>query len=71
MTRRMEWIYGWLLLSPALVLLIAFTHLPAINTLWGSFFSTPRGQRPAKFVGLGNFETLLADETFWQVSGTR
>ncbi len=66
-TVRREWIYGWLLLSPALVLLFAFTHLPAISTTWDSFFSTPRGRRPARFVGLENYETLLADDTFWQV----
>lgn len=67
MTRRMEWIYGWLLLSPALALLFAFTHLPAVATFWDSFFSTPRGRREAKYVGLENYETLLADGTFWQV----
>lgn len=67
MTRRVEWIYGWLLLSPALVLLFAFTHLPAIATVWDSLFSTPRGRRPSEYVGLENYETLLLDETFWQV----
>jgi len=67
MTRRVEWIYGWLLLAPALVLLFAFTHLPAVSTIWDSFFSTPRGRRPARFVGLENYETLLADDTFWRV----
>lgn len=66
-TLRREWLYGWLLLSPALVLLFAFTHVPALTTLWDSFFSTPRGRREATFVGLRNYETLLADDTFWQV----
>ncbi|WP_038015206.1 carbohydrate ABC transporter permease [Thalassobaculum salexigens] len=67
LTLRREWIHGWLLLTPALVLLFAFTHLPAVTTIWDSFFSTPRGRREAKFVGLRNYETLLADDTFWQV----
>ena len=67
MTKRVEWIYGWLLLGPALILLFAFTHLPAVSTVWASFFSTPRGRRPARFVGLENYETLLADDTFWRV----
>lgn len=62
-----EWIHGWLLLTPALILLFAFTHYPAVTTVWDSFFSTPRGQRPATFVGLDNYEFLLADSTFWQV----
>lgn len=64
---RREWIHGWLLLTPALVLLFAFTHVPAVTTVWDSFFSTPRGRREAAFVGWRNYETLIADETFWQV----
>ncbi|UUX49898.1 sugar ABC transporter permease [Nisaea acidiphila] len=63
------WIHAWLFLSPAMILLIAFTHYPAAVTLFHSFFSTPRGKRPAKFVGLENYETMLADSTFWTVLG--
>ncbi|MEM8689032.1 MAG: sugar ABC transporter permease [Pseudomonadota bacterium] len=59
--------HAWLLLSPALLLLFAFTHYPAVVTFVDSFFSTPRGQRPAKFVGLDNYEQLLNDDVFWQV----
>ncbi len=69
MHRRVEWVYAWLLLTPALILLFAFTHYPAVKTFWASFFSTPRGRREAVFVGLENYETLLSDETFWQVLG--
>lgn len=64
---KREWIHGWLLVLPALVFLFAFTHLPAVTTIWNSFFSTPRGRRPAKFLGTGNYERLLSDDTFWQV----
>ncbi|KZK89139.1 Lactose transport system permease protein LacF [Pseudovibrio sp. Ad5] len=67
MTRRMQWIYAWLLLTPAMVMLFAFTHFPAITTIINSFFSTPRGRRPTKFVGLQNYEELMADPTFWKV----
>lgn len=67
MYRRIEWIYAWLLLLPALILLFAFTHYPAVTTFWASFFSTPRGRRQAEFVGLENYITLIEDETFWQV----
>ena len=69
MLRRREWVYGWLFLSPALIFLFAFTHYPAVNTIVSSFFSTPRGRRPAKFVGLENYQTLLQDEVFWKVLG--
>src|SRR6266436_7814232 len=57
---------GWLLLLPATVLLVAFTHYPALATLVGSFFSTPRGARPAVWVGLDNYGTMMADPVFWQ-----
>ncbi len=56
---------AWLLLSPALVLLALFTHYPAIATVWRSFHSTPRGARPAVFVGLENYEAMVADPIFW------
>ncbi len=61
---RREWIHAGLLLAPALILLFAFTHLPAIQTVLDSFFSTARGRRPAAFVGLGNYERLLGDAIF-------
>lgn len=62
-------IYGWLLLLPAAVLLATFTHYPTLSTLISSFFSTPKGARPAEFVGLENYELLVEDELFWQVLG--
>lgn len=64
---RREWVHGWLLLTPALILLFAFTHYPAVVTIWDSFFSTARGNRESRFVGLRNYETLLLDDVFWQV----
>ncbi len=67
MQPRRAAVYGWLLLMPALVMLAAFTHYPAVVTLWHSVFSTPRGNRPAKFVGLENYVLLLEDDIFWQV----
>jgi sn-glycerol 3-phosphate transport system permease protein len=54
------------MLGPAMVLLVAFTHYPVVATFWHSFFSTPRGERPARFVGVGNYEVLAADPIFWQ-----
>jgi sn-glycerol 3-phosphate transport system permease protein len=65
-SRTREWLYGWLLLLPAAVLLALFTHYPAIANLWHSFESTPRGTRPARFVGLDNYRALVDDPIFWQ-----
>jgi sn-glycerol 3-phosphate transport system permease protein len=60
-------VYGWLLLTPAAILLIGFTHYPAAATLWDSFFSTGTAVRPSRFVGLGNYAALLDDPIFAQV----
>jgi sn-glycerol 3-phosphate transport system permease protein len=59
-------IYGWLLLMPAAVLLVSFTHFPAVATIIDSFFSTPKGARPAVFVGLDNYQAMIEDPIFWR-----
>lgn len=59
-------VQGWLLLLPAMVLLVAFTHWPAVASLIESFTSTARPRRPSHFVGLANYEQVLADPVFWQ-----
>ncbi|HZS81949.1 MAG TPA: sugar ABC transporter permease [Stellaceae bacterium] len=65
--RRFEpQIQGWLLLLPAAVLLVAFTHYPAVATVWHSFFSTARGGRAAQFIGLDNYRDMMDDPVFWQ-----
>lgn len=66
MTRTTQWVYGWLMLLPALSLLALFTHYPAVANLWHSFFSTPKASRPAVFVGLENYRVLIDDPIFWQ-----
>src|SRR5688500_13899558 len=60
-------IHGWLLLLPAAVLLAIFTHYPTVATLYSSVLSTPKGSRPAVFVGLENYQAMVADPVFWQV----
>lgn len=60
-------VYGWLLLTPAAILLIGFTHYPAVATLYDSFFSTGTVVRPSRFVGLANYALLADDPIFWQV----
>jgi sn-glycerol 3-phosphate transport system permease protein len=66
MTRTAQWVYGWLLVLPAAALLALFTHYPAIATAWHSFLSTPKGARPARFVGAENYRLLADDPIFWQ-----
>jgi sn-glycerol 3-phosphate transport system permease protein len=62
-------IQGWLLILPAMVLLVAFTHWPAIGSFVESFTSTARPRRPSRFVGAANYEQVLADPVFWQSLG--
>ncbi len=57
---------AWLLLLPAMVLLVAFTHWPALATAWHSVYSTPKGSRPAAFVGLDNYRAMIEDDVFRQ-----
>lgn len=59
-------VYAYLLLLPAFVFLVGFTHYPAIATLLDSFMSTPRAGRAATFVGMQNYQDMLADPTFWK-----
>ena len=60
-------IYGWLLLTPAVILLIAFTHYPTVATVIDSLFSKGSAIRPSRFVGLGNYEMMIEDPIFWKV----
>ena len=66
MTRTAQWLYGWLLLLPAAALLALFTHYPAVATFWHSLHATPKGSRPAAWVGLDNYRQLIDDPIFWK-----
>lgn len=59
-------VHAYLLLLPAFVLLVAFTHYPAVATLVDSFYSTPKGSRPGVWVGLENYEVMVNDPVFWK-----
>ncbi|SHL30399.1 carbohydrate ABC transporter membrane protein 1, CUT1 family [Roseovarius marisflavi] len=62
--RRRQAIYGWLLLSPAAILLTLFAFYPSISTLWSSLFSRGTRRNPTEFVGTENYAELFADPTF-------
>lgn len=67
--KRRRAIHGWLLLSPALVMLSTFAFYPSLATLWASFFSRETRRRPSEFIGLDNYRFLFEDPTFWKVAG--
>jgi sn-glycerol 3-phosphate transport system permease protein len=62
--RRRQAIHGWLLFSPALVMLTAFAFYPTIATFWTSLWSRGTRRRPSEFVGSENFTALFQDPTF-------
>ncbi|TYR32101.1 sugar ABC transporter permease [Mesorhizobium microcysteis] len=64
MSRLQSQATPWLLLLPAAVLLATFTHIPAVTTFINSFYTTPRGARPARFVGVEQYQSMLADPVF-------
>ena len=55
-----------MLILPCL-LLVAFTHYPAIRALMNSFWNNASSRRPSKFVGFENYQTLLEDDRLAQV----
>lgn len=65
--RRRQAIYGWLLLSPAAILLTTFAFYPSVATLWTSMFSRSTRRREPEFIGTENYADLFADPTFWLV----
>jgi sn-glycerol 3-phosphate transport system permease protein len=64
--RATAMIHGWLLLLPAMACLALFTHWPAVASFIESFYSTPKARRPARFIGIENYQQMLADPIFWK-----
>lgn len=60
-------IYGWLFLSPYLILVVLFFIVPLVLAIYFSFTRYSLiwgGIENANFIGLKNFRILLQDETF-------
>lgn len=57
-------LYGWMLLSPALILMTTFAFAPAAMTFWQSLFSRGTHKHPSAFIGSGNYLDLFSDPAF-------
>ncbi|KIC08822.1 ABC transporter permease [Leisingera sp. ANG-M1] len=66
--RRRRAVNGWLLLSPALIMLSVFAFYPSLATVVTSLWSRGTRRRPSEFVGLENYQYLFEDPTFWLVA---
>lgn len=69
---------GWMFIMPALLLMLIWIYLPAVNALWISLFKDFNYLGSATFVGLENYAIALRDPLFirslvntgWYVLGT-
>lgn len=59
-------LWGWILVLPAIVLLIVWQFGPALFALGMSFFERVNFVREAPFAGLQNYWFLVRDPLFWQ-----
>lgn len=67
-TKLVENLYGYFFISPMLIGVTLLTLLPIIISLFLSFteWNFLHGFKRIEFVGLRNFERLLADDLFWK-----
>ena len=67
MNKRIPFGLAMIMLILPCLLLVAFTHYPAIRALMNSFWNNASSRRPSKFVGFENYQTLLEDDRLAQV----
>ena len=68
--RKREQKTGWLLILPALILLLFVFAYPIGRAFWLSFFNQNLGtQLQTEFTGLGNYGRMMGDGRFWQSLG--
>lgn len=61
---------GWMLLLPALLLLLAVFAFPIGRAFWQSFYAQNLGtELQTQFVGLENYGRMAQDGRFWQTLG--
>ncbi len=64
--RRREALQGWMLLLPAVLIMLVFTVYPVFRSGYLSLFKYRMGKIP-EYIGFGNFEQLFGNSTFWKV----
>ncbi len=61
---------AWLLVLPALLIILGVTLWPIIYTFILSFYNVPQGINQVRtFTGLGNYLAMLKDSLFWETIG--
>ncbi len=64
--RRKETFQGWLLLFPAILIMVVFTVYPVFRSLYLSLFKYRMGKIP-EWIWLENYQQLFTNSTFWKV----
>jgi multiple sugar transport system permease protein len=65
--RSQEQTTGWLMVAPALLLLLVVYAYPILRSFWLSVFTQNLGtQLEPIFSGLNNYERMMGDSRFWQ-----
>ena len=64
--RRKEALQGWLLLIPALAVMLVFTVYPVFRSMYLSLFKYRMGKVP-EYIASDNFTQLFGNSTFWKV----
>ncbi|MBE9118183.1 sugar ABC transporter permease [Lusitaniella coriacea LEGE 07157] len=65
--RKREQLTGWLLITPALIVVLLVFAYPIGRAFWLSLFQQNLGtELQAQFYGLSNYGRLLGDGRFWQ-----
>jgi len=63
-----EGVFGWLMVAPPVVFLVALVGYPFFYGIWLSLLDRPVA-KPGVFVGLDNFAADWQNAVFWQVVG--
>ncbi len=64
--RRKEALQGWMLLVPALAIMLVFTVYPVFRSVYLSLFKYRMGKVP-EYIALENYTYLFGNSTFWKV----
>ena len=63
--RKRKKINGYFYLLPALCLIVLFSYIPFIKTIYLSFFTINANNEIVSFAGLKNYTRVTEDPEFW------
>ncbi len=66
--RRRETLQGWLLLIPAVAVMLVFTVYPVFRSVYLSLFKYKMGKVP-EFIAFENYTYFAGNSTFWKIMG--